>query len=204
MPPWQLALSTIPVAGPAFAPSLGMSVTFGYCLMWNCPWGGPPAVSCPQLDCFRVSNSKVCICRLCWLFMQQFWQCSKRKRCKRCADYNWKNLLLSGDGTIFRGFLPSQPWLASQPTSAWLHSPLLYIDKYIEIGTISLSETFTRMVLHAFTVSYEILKSHYLQWNPPSSLSCHLFSWSKWNLGLGGLQKWPWPVLSPRLVSAAS
>lgn len=120
----------------------------------------------------------------------RFWQCSKRKICKRCTDYNWKNLLLPGDGTIFRGFLPNQPWLASQPTSAWLHSPLLYIDKYNEIGTIYASETFTCMVLHAFTVSYGISKSH-LQWNPPSSLTCHLFSWSKWNLGLGGLQKWP-------------
>lgn len=60
-----------------------------------------------------------------------------------------------------------------------LHSPLLYRDKYIEIGTIYDSETFTCMVLHAFTVSYRILESHYLQWNPPSSLSCHLFSWNE-------------------------
>lgn len=55
--------------------------------------------------------------------------------------------------------------LASQPTLTLvcLALYLFYINKYIEVGTIYNSETFTRMVLHAFTVSYGILKSHYLQ-----------------------------------------
>lgn len=68
--------------------------------------------------------------------------------------------------------------LASQPTPALvcLALYLFYINKYIEIGTIHDSETFTRMVLHAFTVSHGVLKSHYLQRNPLFYLSCHLFS----------------------------
>lgn len=90
--------------------------------------------------------------------------------------------------------------LASQPTPTLvcLALYLFYINKYIEIGTIYDSGTFTYMVLYASTVSYGILKSHYLQWNPPFSLSCHLFSWSKWNLDLGRLQKQPRPGTEPQ------
>lgn len=178
----------------------------GYCLMWNCPLAGALqlfrdhswiASECPTQRCVFAGSAGYSCNRL--------WQsCERKIFCKRCT-YNWKNLL--GNGTIlFRGFLPNQPWLASQPTSALVCIALylLYIDKYIEIGTIYDSETFTCMVLHACTVSYEILKSHYIQWNPSSSLSCHLFRWKNETWALEDCRNDQGPVLSPRLVSAAS
>lgn len=129
------------------------------------PGRGPPAVPCPQLDCFSVQLKGVYLQALLGIHAIGSGRAPKEKSSVRGAQIvTEKNLL--GNGTIlFRGFLPSQPWLASQPTSALVCIALylLYIDKYIEIGTIYDSETFTHMVLHAFTVSYGILKSHYLQ-----------------------------------------
>ena len=62
-------------------------------------------------------------------------------------------------------FYSTNVGLASHPTPTLgcLALDLLYRNKYIEIGTSYDSETFTCMVLHAFTVSYGILKFHYLQ-----------------------------------------
>lgn len=166
---WLLLNVKLPLAG-ALQLLPDHSWIASVCLIQRCVFAGSAGYSC-----------------------NRFLQCSKRKTFyKRCTDYNWNNFLLSGDRTIFRGFLPKQPWLASQPKGA-LACIALYIDKYTGIGTIYDSEMYTCVVLHTFMVSYGILKSHYLQWNPPYSLSCHLFSWSKWNLGLGGLQKWPMP-----------
>lgn len=198
MPPWQLALSTIPVTGPALAPSLGMWVTCGYCLTWNCPWQGPSSCSLTTAGLLqRVQLKGLYLQALLGVHATCSGSAPKEKSSTGGAQTKTERTFYFQvmAQSCLEDFSPTNLGLHHNQTSALVCIALylLYIDKYIEIGTIYGFETFTRMVLHTFTVSYGILKSHYLQWNSSSSLSCHLFSWSKWNLNLGGLQKRPRP-----------
>lgn len=120
-----------------------------------------------------------------------------------------KPLDLSAVGPSFIELVLKQPWACIITNAqSFPLSPLLILYKQVHWNRHNLWVwTITRMVLHSVTVWDGISKSHYLQWNPSFSLSCHLFSWSKSKPGLERLpemtEAWCRTPVWCRLLSVA-
>lgn len=122
----------------------------------------------------------------------------------RLAQKNMVYFWVVGQSCL-ENFYSTNLELASQstPILVCLALYLLYINDYIEIGTIYDSETFTHTVVQAFTVWHGILKSHYLQRNP--LFPCHATSLADQNetWALEDCRNDQGSVLNPKLVCAA-
>lgn len=164
----------------------------------------PPAVGWPQLYCFRAPDSKVGICMLCWVFKQQVLMVPQKKNlfCKCCTGQHRRNILLSGGGTVLFGeLLLNQPWACiTTNTHSCLLSPLLILYKQVHWNRHNL--WFWNIYMCGTTRFYCLIWDLKIPLFTMKStiflVSCHLFSWSKWNLGLGRLQKWPGPSTEPQ------